>query len=72
MVEADGILLGSPVYFGSATGLMKAFIERVGELAVGRDVFTGKVGGPLVVARRAGRNLPRRLRIDGSGDTGKA
>ncbi len=57
MKEADAIILASPVYFGSATGLLKALMERAGYIAYwnGR-VFEGKVGGPLVVARRAGQN----------------
>jgi multimeric flavodoxin WrbA len=30
MKKARGIILASPVYFGSATALIKALIERVG------------------------------------------
>jgi multimeric flavodoxin WrbA len=30
MIEADGILLGSPVYFADATAGIKALIERCG------------------------------------------
>ena len=58
MVEADGIILSSPVYFGSATPQIKALIDRAGYLsgAIGR-VFENKVGGPIVVARRAGQNF---------------
>jgi len=58
MVEADGIILSSPVYFGSATPQIKALIDRAGYLsgAKGR-VFENKVGGALVVARRAGQNF---------------
>ena len=55
--EAEAIILASPVYFGSATGQMKAFMERVGYIGRPRDVFAGKVGGPLVVSRRAGQNF---------------
>jgi multimeric flavodoxin WrbA len=56
--EAQGIILASPVYFGSATALIKALMERVGYIARwnGRP-FQGKVGGSLVVARRAGKNF---------------
>jgi len=58
MKEADGIILASPVYFGSCTALLKALIERVGYLALHNgSPFKGKVGGPLVVARRAGQNF---------------
>jgi len=58
MVEADGIILATPVYFGSATPQIKALIDRAGYLsgAEGR-VFENKVGGALVVARRAGQNF---------------
>ena len=57
MKEAEAIILASPVYFGSATALLKAFMERTGYIARPRRVFAGKVGGPLVVARRAGQNF---------------
>ena len=55
--EADAIILASPVYFGSATALLKAFMDRTGYIANPKKVFAGKVGGPLVVARRAGHNF---------------
>ncbi len=57
MKEADAIILASPVYFGSATALIKALMERTGYISGRRRVFAGKVGGPLVVARRAGQNF---------------
>ena len=58
MVEADGIILGSPVYFGSATPQAKALIDRAGYLSIAKGrVFENKVGGPMVVARRAGQNF---------------
>ncbi len=57
MKEADAIILASPVYFGSATALLKALMERTGRISGHRRVFAGKVGGPLVVARRAGHNF---------------
>ena len=58
MKGADAIILASPVYYGSATSLLKALMERAGYIALhnGR-LFEGKVGGPLVVARRAGQNF---------------
>jgi multimeric flavodoxin WrbA len=58
MVAADGIILSSPVYFGSATPQIKSLIDRAGYLSVSRKrVFENKVGGPMVVARRAGHNF---------------
>ena len=58
MKQADAIILASPVHFGSATPSIKAVMDRAGYIAYwnGR-VFEGKVGGPLVVARRAGQNF---------------
>jgi multimeric flavodoxin WrbA len=55
MVGADIIIVGAPVYFSSAASLVKGFLERAGY--VKRGVFAGKVGGPLVVARRAGQDF---------------
>ncbi len=58
MVAADGIILGSPVYFSSATPQIKALIDRAGYLSMARGrVFENKVGGAVVVARRAGQNF---------------
>lgn len=57
MKEAEAVILGSPVYFGSATSLAKALMDRAGSIGGLRRVFEGKVGGPLVVARRAGHNF---------------
>lgn len=58
MVRADGIILASPVYFGSATPQIMALIDRAGFLSGARGrVFENKVGGPIVVARRAGQNF---------------
>ncbi len=58
MKEADGIILASPVYFGSASALIKGLMERTGYIARWNgDPFRGKVGGGLVVARRAGKNF---------------
>ncbi|MCL4535859.1 MAG: flavodoxin family protein [Bacteroidetes bacterium] len=58
MLAADGIILASPVYFGSATANIKAVMDRAGYVARNNgDLFARKVGGPLVVARRAGQNF---------------
>ncbi len=58
MKEADAIILASPVYFGSATASIKALMDRAGYIGhFNGRVFTGKVGGPLVVARRAGKTF---------------
>ena len=58
MKEADAIALGSPVYFGSASPNLMALLDRAGYVSRhGDDVFTRKIGVPLVVARRAGQNF---------------
>ena len=60
MLEADGIILATPVYYGSASPQIKALIDRSGYSARskdGRRPFENKVGGPIVVARRAGQNF---------------
>ncbi|MFC1908526.1 flavodoxin family protein [Chloroflexota bacterium] len=58
MKVADAIILASPVYYGSATAYIKALMERTGYISRhSGNKFEGKVGGPLVVARRAGKNF---------------
>ncbi len=57
MTAADAIIVGSPVYYSSATALIKGFLERAGFMARQKGGFAGKVGGPLVVARRAGQDF---------------
>lgn len=55
---ASGILIGSPVYFGSATPQIMALLDRVGYVArKHRHLLRRKVGAALVVARRAGQNF---------------
>ncbi|OGO30379.1 MAG: hypothetical protein A2Z29_10020 [Chloroflexi bacterium RBG_16_56_11] len=56
MAGADVLIIGSPVYFSSAPAMVKGLLERVGFMSGRKGVFAGKVGGPLVVARRAGQN----------------
>ena len=52
---ADGVIIATPVYFGSATALVKGLLERTGYIVRSNGgTFRGKVGGPLVVARRGG------------------
>jgi multimeric flavodoxin WrbA len=55
MIEADGIILGSPTYFSDVTAWMKALIERAGMVGRANDyMFKGKVGAAVVAVRRAG------------------
>lgn len=55
MIAADGIVLGSPVYFLDVTAEMKALIDRAGLVAMANhDLFQRKVGVAVTVMRRAG------------------
>lgn len=55
VLSADGILLGSPVYFADLNATMKAFIERVGYVCrVNGDLLARKAGAGVVAVRRAG------------------
>jgi multimeric flavodoxin WrbA len=58
MKEADGIILASPVYYGSASALIKGLIERAGWISLhNNNPLRGKVGGTLAVSRRVGQNF---------------
>ncbi len=55
MKNADGIILGSPVYFSNMTSELKAVIDRVGRVARANDwLLNRKVGAAVVAVRRAG------------------
>ncbi|MDA8402697.1 MAG: flavodoxin family protein [Desulfobacteraceae bacterium] len=55
MLEADGILLGSPTYFADISTEMKALIDRAGLVSrANGDMLARKIGAAVVVARRGG------------------
>lgn len=55
MIEADGIILGSPTYFTDVTAEMKALIDRAGFVVrANDDLLRRKVGAAVVAVRRAG------------------
>ena len=55
MIESDGILLGSPVYFTDVTAGIKALIDRSGLVSTANGgLFKRKVGAAVVAVRRAG------------------
>lgn len=55
MIEADGIIIGSPTYFASMTAETKALIDRAGYVVKGNGgLLRRKVGATVTVARRAG------------------
>ncbi len=55
MLEADGIILGSPTYFADLSSELKAVIDRAGFVArANGNLFRRKVGAAIVAVRRAG------------------
>jgi multimeric flavodoxin WrbA len=55
MVEADGILIGSPTYFADVTAETKAVIDRCGMVTrANGDLLRRKAGAAVVAVRRAG------------------
>lgn len=58
MDSSDGIIIGSPVYYGSMTTNTKALIERCGQVSrANGDLLARKIGTPVVSVRRAGSNF---------------
>ncbi len=52
---AEGLIIGSPVYFGGVSGETKAFIDRTGMCAIGGGYkLKRKVGASVIAARRQG------------------
>ena len=57
MIQADGILLGSPVYTANISANMQAFLERasvVADMNRSEDLLRHKVGAAVTAARRGG------------------
>ena len=55
MLEADAILIGSPVYFADATAETKALIDRAGRVArANGGLFRRKIGAAVAAERRGG------------------
>lgn len=55
MLDADGIIMGSPTYFANVSSEMKAFIDRSGVVArANGDMLQRKVGAAVVALRRGG------------------
>jgi len=55
MIKAEGILLGSPVYFTDVTAEMKALIDRAGFVSMANGgMYKNKVGATVVAVRRSG------------------
>ena len=55
MADADGILLGSPVYYTDVTSEMKGFLDRAGLVSgANGGLFRRKAGAAVLAVRRGG------------------
>jgi len=55
MIEADGIIIGSPTYLSNVTTEVKALIDRAGLVAIANGhILKRKIGVAVVAVRRAG------------------
>lgn len=55
MKHADGIILGSPVYYSGVAGTMKCFLDRAFYVAgVNGGLFRHKIGAAISALRRSG------------------
>lgn len=54
LIAADGIILGTPVFFWSVSGMAKVFIDRTFALRFPSLQLANKVGGVIIVASRTG------------------
>jgi len=55
MLEAEGIILGSPTYFSDVTPELKALIDRAGLVSKANNcMLKRKLGAAVVAVRRAG------------------
>ncbi|PIQ87928.1 MAG: FMN reductase [Candidatus Omnitrophica bacterium CG11_big_fil_rev_8_21_14_0_20_43_6] len=55
MIQADGIIIGSPTYFADCTAGAKALMERAGMVSrANNNLFKRKVGAAVVAVRRGG------------------
>ncbi len=52
MMACDGLVIGSPVHYASASGSITSFLDRL--FYAGKNQLRGKVGAAIVCARRAG------------------
>ncbi|HWR42065.1 flavodoxin family protein [Sporomusa sp.] len=55
LIDADGIILGSPVYFSDVTAEMKALIDRAGMVSnANGGLLKHKAGAAVMAVRRGG------------------
>ena len=55
--EADALIIGSPTYFANVTAETKAFMDRLGYVALSNGgLLSRKIGAAVAVNRRGGAN----------------
>lgn len=64
MMEADAIIVGTPIYFGNMTSQTKALLDRTYLLSKMGRKLEGKVGGVIAVGGRAGHELTTACLMD--------
>lgn len=52
--KAEGLIIGSPVYWGTARAEMMIAIQRIAMASLKDKFLSRKVGGPIAIARRGG------------------
>jgi multimeric flavodoxin WrbA len=59
MLEAQAIIIGSPVYFGNVTGRLKVFMDRTRWMHMAENLLEGKLGAALTLAglRNGGQEM---------------
>jgi multimeric flavodoxin WrbA len=58
LIDSDALIVGTPVYFGSATSQITSFLHKAGYVSRrNSNLLKNKIGAPIVVARRAGQNF---------------
>lgn len=57
MEGADGIILGSPVYFAGIASPMKSFLDRAFYVCTRKGTLKGKVGAAVTAVRRSGGSV---------------
>jgi multimeric flavodoxin WrbA len=63
LLAADAIILGSPVYFGNVSGIMKIFIDRSRSMHMCKNALDGKIGAALTHAglRNGGQEMTQMI-----------
>ena len=63
LLAADAIILGSPVYFGNVSSMMKIFIDRSRSMHMCKNALDGKIGAALTHAglRNGGQEMTQMI-----------